>query len=191
MFFFSYKHLKPFSRAVSSSVFQHGWPERESNSQPGSIVAMLYQDRHSNVTHCWTFDLLNGLSTNDTRPAVVFRSWVMFVFFFFWWMFCCTRFDSGLSVWLTVICFVSWWWRPVIDGRDPGHLRSTAVDSFEIESSSRSVTMSSLRFWLGRQPSTPQRWGDFMNFNWGHKCERTWKLRWGEGKGSEPGIQAR
>lgn len=69
----------------------------------------------------------------------------------------------------------------MIDGRDPGHLRSTAVDSFEIESSSRSVTMSSLRFWLGRRPSTPQHWGDFMNFNWGHKCECTWKLFSGGG----------
>lgn len=76
------------------------------------------------------------------------------------WMFCCTRLDSGPCVWLTVICFVSWWWRPVIDGRGPGHLRSTAVDSSEIESSSRSVTMSSLHSWLGRQPSkTPKTGG--------------------------------
>lgn len=116
---------------------------------------------------------------NDARPGC-FLKW-SHVCLFFVWMFCCTPVDSGLSVWLTVICFVSWWWRPVIDGRDPGHLRSTAVDSFEIESSSRSVTMSSLRFWLGRRPSTPQHWGDFMNFNWGHKCECTWKLCWGGG----------
>ncbi|KAF0031788.1 hypothetical protein F2P81_016343 [Scophthalmus maximus] len=29
--------------------------------------------------------------------------------------------------------------------------------------------MSSLRCRLGRQPSKPRHWGDFMNFNWGHK----------------------
>lgn len=100
-------------------------------------------------------------------------------------VFCCTWFDSGLYIWLSVICFVSWWWAPVIHGGSPGHLRSTAVDSSEIESSSRSVTMSSLRSWLGRQPSKPLCWGDFMNSTWGHKYERTWKLCWGGGNGTE------
>lgn len=146
--------------------------ERQLNSHPGSVVVTLQHDQHTNFTHCWTFDLFNSLSTTAETP--VFTVKLSHV--------CVWLFDSGLYIWLTVICFVSWWWGPVIDGRGPGHLRSTAVDSSEIESSSRSVTMSSLRSWLGRQPSKPQHWGDFMNFNWGHKCECTWKLCWGEGK---------
>lgn len=161
----------------------------ESNSVPGSVDAMLYQYRHTNFTHCWTFDLFNQ---QLHQTSVLFGFCILKLSHGFFpvcfWMFCRTRVDSGLYIWLTVICFVSWWWGPVIDGRGPGHLRSTAVDSSEIESSSRSVTMSSLRSWLGRQPSKPQHWGDFMNFNWGHKCECTWKLCWGEGKGTKVGI---
>jgi len=65
----------------------------------------------------------------------------------------------GSTFWPTVVCFVSRLGGggvSVIYGRGPGHLRSTAVDSSEIESSSRSVTMSSLRSWLGRRPTRPQ-----------------------------------
>lgn len=138
--------FEAFQSSESIYFFQHGWPEWESNSQPGSAVVMLYQNQHTTLTHCWTSD-----------PC--FYSKVESCFFVCVWVFCFTQFDSGLYIWLTVICFVSWWWGPVIDGRGPGHLRSTAVDSSEIESSSRSVTMSSLRSWLGRQPSKPQHWG--------------------------------
>lgn len=105
----------------------------------------------------------------------IFESWVSFACRAFF----CTCFNSALHIWLNVICFVSWWWAPVIHGGSPGHLRSTAVDSSEIKRSSRSVTMSSLRSWLGCQPSKPGRWGGFMNFNWGHKCEHEWKLHRG------------
>lgn len=79
----------------------------------------------------------------------------------------------------------------LIDGRGPGHLRSTAVDSSEIESSSRSVTMSSLRSWLGRPTSKTSPlggWGGyFMNFNRGRKCDCTWKWCRG-GWGDETGA---
>lgn len=79
--------------------------------------------------------------------------------------------------------------RPVIDGRDPGHLRSTAVDSSEIESSSRSVTMSSLLSWLGRKPNKPRALRGLHEFQLGPQM-RVHMLQTVPGW-SESGTQAR
>lgn len=49
--------------------------------------------------------------------------------------------------------------------------------------------MSSLRFWLGRQPSKPQHWGggeaDSLNVCWGHKCAHEMKE---EARASKAGL---
>lgn len=180
----SNKHLRLY-RAVSSFISAWLTWVRVSQTQPDS-AAVLLQPGPARTSH--TTELLTPVTAceqqHETSDFILELSRVSFCV----WVFGCTWFDSGLYIWLTVICFVSWWWGPVIDGWGPGHLRSTAVDSSEIESSSWSVTMSSLRSWLGRQPSKPQHCWDFMNFNWGHKCECTRKLCWVWGKGSEHGI---
>lgn len=64
-------NIRAFEALQSSEfiyVFQHGWPEWESNSQPGSVVVMLDHDQHPNFTHRRTFDLLNSLSTTTRDP---------------------------------------------------------------------------------------------------------------------------
>lgn len=87
---------------------------------------------------------------------------------------CCICFNSG-AVYLDLAdcyCCVSWrwscdWWTRSRTSR------STAVDSSEMESSSRSVTMSSLLSGPGLVASweAPAE-GHLMNFNLGHKREQ-------------------
>lgn len=63
-----------------------------------ALVMTLDQDRYRT---------LHAQSVNDyMRRLFSFWSWVIF----FVWMFRRTPFDSGLWIWLTLICFVSWWW---------------------------------------------------------------------------------
>lgn len=148
---FCNKHINIWSFTKQWFIFlQHEWPERESNSTWQRCCDALLGRAHTlhALLNFWPFLTLN----NYMRREFSFK--VESCFAFVSGCFVAPGL-TGLYIWLAVICFVSWWWGPVIDGRDPGHLRSTAVDSSEIESSSRSVTMSSLRSWLGRQPSKP------------------------------------
>lgn len=179
-------HLKP-CRAVSPCIYFSMGDLSEWESQPGSAVVMLYQDQHPNFTHGLTFHLLNSQSTITWDPC--FNSEVescpFLSLFFFFVCFVAPGLTLGCAFGCLLFCFVSWWWGPVIDGRGPGHLRSTAVDSSEIESSSRSVTMSSLRSWLGRQPSKPSKLGGLHEFQLGTRMWVHMEIVQGKGLNQE------